>query len=196
MKQLAQALAIIALALTGHAATATDLYVSTEGNDAWTGTLRTPNPARTDGPLASLGGARDAIRKLKAAGAFQQPVCVRVQSGQYPLVAPVVFEPRDSGTEQCPIRYVGDPGTKPVISGGRQITGWRKQGQRWVTHLPEVEAGHWTFAALWINGQRPDAGANAKRGLFLHGRQSSADHRPQDRQAGLQRSRRVPFQAG
>lgn len=154
MKQLAQALAIIALALTGHAATATDLYVSTEGNDAWTGTLRTPNPARTDGPLASLGGARDAIRKLKAAGAFQQPVCVRVQSGQYPLVAPVVFEPRDSGTEQCPIRYVGDPGTKPVISGGRQITGWRKQGQRWVTHLPEVEAGHWTFAALWINGQR------------------------------------------
>ncbi len=32
------------------------------------GKLTKPNANRTDGPLASLAGARDAVRKLKAAG--------------------------------------------------------------------------------------------------------------------------------
>ena len=89
-------------------ATAADLYVSPEGNDAWTGTLEKPNQTRTDGPLASLVGARDAIRKLKAAGTLQQPIRVRIQSGQYAIREPLVFEPQDSGTEQCPISYLGD----------------------------------------------------------------------------------------
>ena len=35
------------------------LHVSPNGNDAWTGRLREPNPGRTDGPLASLPGARE-----------------------------------------------------------------------------------------------------------------------------------------
>ena len=122
----------------------------------------TPGPARwrsrtrreTDGPLASLVGARDAIRKLKAAGPLQQPIRVRIQSGEYAIREPIAFEPQDSGTDQCPISYLGDPDSRPIISGGRQITGWQKQGDRWVAHLPEVEAGQWTFAALWVNGER------------------------------------------
>ena len=154
MKPLARFLITVSLALAGHAATAADLYVSPQGNDAWTGTLEKPNRARTDGPLASPVGARDAIRKLKAAGTLQEPICVRIQPGRYAVHEPLVFEPRDSGTKECPISYIGDPDTRPVISGGRQITGWRKQGDRWVAHLPEVEAGKWTFAALWVNGER------------------------------------------
>src|SRR5271166_5225474 len=38
------------------------LYVSPEGNDAWSGKRAEPNPARTDGPFATLVRARDAIR--------------------------------------------------------------------------------------------------------------------------------------
>ena len=57
MQQMQKYLVTIALALTGHVVTAADLYVSPEGNDAWTGTLERPNPAQTDGPLASLVGA-------------------------------------------------------------------------------------------------------------------------------------------
>ncbi len=154
MQQLAQLLVTIALALAGHVATAADLYVAPEGNDAWTGTLEQPNPTRTDGPLASLVGARDTIRKLKAAGTLQQPIRVRIQSGQYAVREPLVFEPQDSGTEQCSISYLGDPGKRPIISGGRPVTGWRKQADRWVTQLPEVEVGQWTFAAMWVNGER------------------------------------------
>ena len=166
MKQLAQFLITIVLALAGQVAAAADLYVSPEGNDAWTGTLAKSNQARTDGPLASLIGARDAIRKLKAAGALQQPIRVRIQSGRYAVREPLVFEPRDSGTEQCPISYVGDPGMRPIISGGRRVTGWRKQGDRWVTHLPEVETGRWAFAALWVNGERRTRARMPNEGYF------------------------------
>jgi len=95
MKQPAQVLVIIALALVGHVATAADLYVSPEGNDAWTGTLEKPNRTLTDGPLASLVGARNAIRKLRAAGTLQQPIRVRIQGGRYALREPLVFEPRE-----------------------------------------------------------------------------------------------------
>ena len=42
-----------------------DFYVSTAGNDRWSGTLAEPNPARTDGPFATLGKAKQAVRQLK-----------------------------------------------------------------------------------------------------------------------------------
>ena len=37
-----------------------DLYVATDGNDGWTGTLESPNADATDGPFATLARARDA----------------------------------------------------------------------------------------------------------------------------------------
>jgi hypothetical protein len=54
--------------------TAATIFVSPQGNDAWSGKLQTPNAEKTDGPLATLPGARDAVRKLKASGPLSQPV--------------------------------------------------------------------------------------------------------------------------
>ena len=154
MAQVAPFLMCVVSLVLADVSAGADLFVSPEGNDLWSGSLQTPNAARTDGPLASLVGARDAIRRLKAAGELQQPIRVRIGSGEYALSEPVVFEPQDSGTEHCPISYCGEDQSRPTLSGGRRITGWQKQGDRWVAHLPEVQAGKWGFAALWVNGQR------------------------------------------
>ncbi|MCK4962349.1 MAG: hypothetical protein KAS19_07675, partial [Anaerolineales bacterium] len=43
-------------------AEAVDFYVSPQGNDRWSGRRTRPNKERTDGPVASLAGARDKIR--------------------------------------------------------------------------------------------------------------------------------------
>jgi len=43
------------------------LYVSTTGNDSWSGKLSEPDQDKTDGPFATIEGARDAIRLLKEA---------------------------------------------------------------------------------------------------------------------------------
>ncbi len=42
-----------------------DFYVSTKGNDAWSGKIADPNSTATDGPFATIQRAREAIRALK-----------------------------------------------------------------------------------------------------------------------------------
>ncbi|MEI6503014.1 MAG: hypothetical protein WCP21_18550, partial [Armatimonadota bacterium] len=77
-------LAAFTAPLTTRAAPApTLLYVSPSGSDAWSGKLPAPNAAKTDGPLATLTSARDAIRKLKAGGPLAAPVEVRLRGGVY-----------------------------------------------------------------------------------------------------------------
>ena len=42
-----------------------DFYVSTIGNDDWSGKLPEPNADGTDGPFATVTRARDAVRLMK-----------------------------------------------------------------------------------------------------------------------------------
>ena len=44
-----------------------DFFVSTKGNDSWSGTLDVPNQAGTDGPFATVQRAQKAVRALKIA---------------------------------------------------------------------------------------------------------------------------------
>ncbi len=131
-------------------------FVSTEGDDAWSGQLATPNAEGTDGPFATIPRARDAIREIKAEGEFSKPVTVMVRHGIYFLEDSIAFKPEDSGTEECPITYMAYPGEKPVISGGKQIKGpWKPyQGEIMVCTIPEVKEGKWYFRQLFVNGER------------------------------------------
>jgi parallel beta-helix repeat protein len=134
---------------------AMDLFVAPTGNDGWSGKLQEPNAAKTDGPLASLVGARDAIRRLKAAGPLSEPIRVVVAGGTYSLAAPVVFEPQDSGTEKAPIVFEAASGARPVFSGGRRITGFTEgENGVWTAKIPEAAAGKWRFEQLYVNGRR------------------------------------------
>lgn len=96
------------------------VYVSTKGNDAWTGRLAAPNVAGTDGPFASLERAKAEVRKLKAAG----PVTVQVRAGTYSLPWTFALTTEDSGTEQAPVVWQAYPGEKPLLLGGKVINGF------------------------------------------------------------------------
>lgn len=151
MRSLIAVLIAVTLSTCLHAAT---LFVSPQGNDDWSGKLQAPNRGKTDGPLASLQGARDAIRKLKAQGPLAEPLTVKFDKGGYQITEPIVFGPEDSGTAAAPIIYQG-LGANTTITGGRKITGFRRgPGGVWTTHVPEVAAGTWHFEQLWINGGR------------------------------------------
>ncbi len=146
---------IVLLALLAQSAAALNLYVSPKGSNVWSGRLTKPNSARTDGPLASLAGARDAIRKLKAAGPLAEPVRVLVADGTYALKQPFVLMVEDGGTKNCPITYEAAAGAKPVFSGGRVIQGFEPAGNGlWKIRLPDVAAGKWYFEQLFVNGRR------------------------------------------
>ena len=128
------------------------LYVAPDGNDAWSGTLERPNAGRTDGPLASLIGARDAIRKARAAGAAE-PARVVVADGEYSVLEPLVLTPLDGGTADAPVLYEAAPGAKPIFSGGRRVTGFKVGADGiWRVRLPEVASGERYYEQLYVNG--------------------------------------------
>jgi hypothetical protein len=139
------------LSLVPSLPAAITLHVAPNGNNAWSGKLADANADGSDGPLANLAGARNAIRRLKP----RQSVTVKVADGVYPLKDTLVFEPQDSGTADAPIVYEAADGAHPVFSGGRKIQGFtRDEGNRWKTHLSEVAAGRWYFEDLYVNGRR------------------------------------------
>lgn len=154
--QFVAAVAIAVLAGAGRAAEPLALHVAPHGDDAWSGRLAEPNPERTDGPVATLAGARDAVRKLKHAGAATGAVRVRIAAGRYSLTEPVVFSPEDSGTADAPITYeAASPEARPLFSGGRPIGGFQAAPDGvWTTKVPAVAAGEWSFEQLWVNGRR------------------------------------------
>ncbi len=138
-------------------ASAVTLYVAPNGNDAWSGTLDTPNMGNTDGPLATLEGARDALRVLRGLGQLTTPTEVRVRAGEYFITQPIVFDPQDTGTSSAPITFMAYPNEKPIVIGGVPITGWTQAGPVWTAQAPAAWGGDYNFLSLWIDGKRATA---------------------------------------
>ncbi len=144
-------LSVIVMTFLATAAGAAELFVAVDGSDDWSGTLAAPNAAKSDGPFATLGRARDEARRLRAT----EPVEILVRGGTYFLEEPLVLEPEDSGTPEHPAVLAAYPGERPVLSGGRKITGWRQgPGELWQAELPEVRSGGWYFRQLFVDGRR------------------------------------------
>ena len=105
---------------------AVEFFVATNGNDAWSGKIGSPNAGQNDGPFASLERARDEIRKLKGAGALPDGgVQVSVRGGMYCLTRPFELGLDDSGTEGQPIVYRAYPGEAVRLVGGRVISAFK-----------------------------------------------------------------------
>lgn len=126
------------------------LYVSTIGKDNWTGRIPEPNGNGTDGPLASLDGARLKEQSLEKTGLDEIDVLFR--GGTYYFTQPEVFGPADSGTASTEIVYANYPGEQPVFSGGIHVQGWANTGgNTWVATLPSNIAN---IENLYVNGER------------------------------------------
>lgn len=163
-------------------------YVAPGGNDAWSGRLAQPNPAGTDGPFASIHRAQRAVRDLRKPGQLTGPVTVLIR-GVHRLAAPIVFTPEDSGTKDAPVTYAACPGERPVLSGGRPITGWRRgPGDIWTAEVPEVKAGQWYFRQLFVKPRAAASQADASNRPAAAGDSSSANSGLDD---GWRRARRA-----
>ena len=92
-----------------------ELYVATDGNDAWSGRLTSPNRAGTDGPFATLSRARDELRGLRRQGPLAAGATVWLRGGAYHLTATLVLNGVDSGTAAGPIVYRAFRHEKPIL---------------------------------------------------------------------------------
>jgi Right handed beta helix region len=142
-------------------------FVATNGNDHWSGQLPAPSRKGTDGPFATLPRALKAVRDARQQGAaeFRQPATVFLCGGTYFVEAPIVLTPEDSD-----LLLTACPGTTPVLSGGRPITGWKEvavEGKKlWAADVPEVRNGKWLFRELWVNDRRATRARHPNKGYL------------------------------
>jgi parallel beta-helix repeat protein len=142
--------------LAAAGARAATLYVSPDGRDGAPGTL--------EKPLGSLAGARDAVRAMRQGGTTGS-VTVLLRGGVYELRETFVLEPRDSDAV-----YAAYPGERPIVSGGRRITGWTKgAGAVWTAPVSRP------FRQLFVNGRRAVRARTPNNGFFRIDGPSSQD---------------------
>ncbi len=146
------------------------LYVSPCGNDLWSGEKPKATPEGNDGPLASLQAALRAASYYRDVGKAKDGVTIYLRGGTYALDYPITLTPRDSGTERSqPLTITAYEDEKPVLSGGRRITGWERvpgKADLWQTTVPEVKAGKWYFRQLFMDGVRRQRARTPNEGFF------------------------------
>jgi hypothetical protein len=81
-----------------------DFYVSTLGNDGWTGKLAEPNASKTDGPFATIHRAKNAVRLMKKN--CYRNIYVLIRGGEYQLSETEIFTPADSHYDSYQIVYM------------------------------------------------------------------------------------------
>ena len=150
----------VLLMLTCSLAAEGTYYVAPGGDDAWSGMLAEPNADRSDGPLATLDGARIKVREEIGKG-LNQPVTVMIRGGEYMLDQTVIFDPEDSGTADCPVTYQAFQAEGPVFTGGRKLSNWKKvtanpkgvhrkaKGNLWYWEMPAALKGKWQITSLY-----------------------------------------------
>lgn len=138
---------------------AKEIFVSPKGNDQ--------NPGTNDKPLASLNGARDLIRHLRAEENLKEEVRVIVAGGTYFMNETLVLNEFDSGSKDAPIIFTSEAGEKPEFIGGLQINNWIKVSEKlWKTNVKDVQKYDWYFEQLYVNGRRATRAKSPNNGFY------------------------------
>ena len=142
-----------------------EIHIHPEGSDRCDGSR--PDTGRKAGPgaVATLGRAQALVRKARTANPAR-PVNVMLHGGRHEIPQPWMFGPRDGGSESAPVTWKAARGTRPVVSGGHKITGWK----------PDVINGVSCFTApllaglnplqLFVDGHRARRARLPKKGYF------------------------------
>ncbi len=117
-----------------------DFYVSPLGSD--------DNPGTKKRPFHTIARAQQAVRASNRNMA--RDISVYLAGGEYLLEQTVVFDARDSGTKGHFVIYRAVDGETPLISGGKQITGWTPSSEGWF-RAPDIGL---PFRQLYVNGRR------------------------------------------
>ncbi len=124
-------------------------YVSADGDDGGDGS--------SSHPFKTLARAKEAVRGLdKSKG----DIVVEIADGFYPVEDTIVFDSKDSGTEQGTVIYRAAKGATPVFSGGKRLEGkWQKaEDVNWLrdgvtAYKVPLERSE-KLRAIYVNGER------------------------------------------
>ena len=141
-------------------ASAAEVWVAPDGNDA--------NPGTQAQPFASIAAAQRQAREFRRLNKVNtnEPVRIILRGGVYQPDHPLFFRPEDSGTETSPTLIEAATNESPVISGGVWIRDWKKldtdipglpaaaHSQVWVAEAPKFGGRPFPFRQLWVNDHK------------------------------------------
>lgn len=104
------------------------------------------NPGTISEPFLTLERAKQAVRDVNKA--MTGDAIVYLRGGTYELEEPLVFQSDDSGQNGYRVIYMAYPGEKPVITGGRRISGWIPAGNG----IYKANTNGLQFRQLYVNG--------------------------------------------
>lgn len=147
MKTLSNFLSFVyILLLISCSSSRTDFYVSETGTDS--------NPGTRNKPFRTIQKAQAAVRGISRTGS-ERRITVWIGKGTYSLEETMIFGPEDSGSDEGLVVYRGLPGETVELSGGVEISGWKKlKNGIWVTRFDSQKRGNGIFRELFIDGQR------------------------------------------
>ena len=124
-----------------------NVYVSPQGNDAWSGRLAAPNADKTDGPVRTL---------KRAAGLVTPGEACLLREGVYAET----LRPARGGTAGKSITFGNYRGERAVVSGADPVAGWQKaEGGVWTAPVDwDLKDGNQVFAdgAMLTEARWPD----------------------------------------
>jgi hypothetical protein len=123
--------------------TSREFFVSPGGSDQ--------NPGSKSKPFLTIQKAQEVVREKLAEGSSGN-ISVWLADGSYFISEPLKFDDTDSGNGEKVVSYKAVKGTKPVISGGKEVTEWQHRGNGlWAVSVGMEMAG---FRELFVDGQR------------------------------------------
>ncbi len=115
-------------------------------------------------PFATIDRARRAVRAELDTREQAGDIVVEISAGTYELPAAIRFSPEDSGRNGHDVVYRAAPGAEVILSGGRRVTGWQREGASGFS----TEVGRETdFRQLWIDGRRAIRARTPNEGQML-----------------------------
>lgn len=128
------------------ATAAREIFVSASGSDSGDGSAKHP--------FATIDKAKKQLDKLTASG-FAGSIVVSLSAGTHYLGAPLVFTGKGYANGKTKVVFRGDAGGETVISGGRKVTGWRREGGNlWSADVKSILAGKRKMRNLYgMNGR-------------------------------------------
>ena len=115
-------------------------YIAPDGNDN--------NPGTKEKPFATIVKARQTVRTVNKE--MTGDIVVVLRGGIYHISKSILLEAEDSGINGHNIIYRAQQGESPLISGGKQVVGWKKDDKgRWKAPSPVDN-----FRQLYVGGVR------------------------------------------
>jgi hypothetical protein len=163
----------------GGAAPGETIYVAPDGDDSNLGTLTQP--------FRTIVRARDLARSRTST--MTGDIIVYLRGGTYPQAATLAFGNADSGKGKFYVKYMAFPGERPLITGGRVVSGWTVSDA--TNDIYSADAGTTAFRQLYVNGVKatrarsPNLGANGEANFYRLSGWDKAAHNVQHAAAYL-----------